>query len=152
MTRSHLLPVLLAAAAALTGCAYVRTTPLAAARYPAVAADSVRFFATSAPAKYVEIAMMRVEGFVASDRKSARALREKAGKLGANGIILLNARGVSTHHDGDVAVVIGGRHDAGAVVFGNGDEEVKEFERAVAIRYEPEPVVAAGAAGAERAP
>ena len=145
MTRLHLLPTVFIAATALTGCAYVKTTPLAAARYPAVAPDSVRFFATSAPAKYVEIAMMRVQGFVASDRRSARALRETAGKLGANGIILLNARGAQTHRDGDVAVVIGGRHEGGAVIFGNGDEAVKEFERAVAIRYEPDPAVASGA-------
>ena len=34
------------------------------------------------------------------------------------------------------------------VVIGDGDQEVKEFERAVAIRYEPEPAVAQGTGAA----
>ncbi|HEX8850836.1 MAG TPA: hypothetical protein VF761_15000 [Gemmatimonadaceae bacterium] len=140
----------IAGMAALTAaCTYVRSTPLAAARYPVVPADSVRFFATNPPAKYVEIAMMRVEGLLSSDSRSAKALREKAGKMGANGIILLNARGVTTRGGGtNVGVIIaGGRHDGSAVIVGDGDDgDVKEFERAVAIRYEPEAAVAQGSA------
>lgn len=142
MIRSLTLP-LLAAATLLGGCTYVRSTPLAAARYPAVPADSVRLFATNTPARYVEVAMLRVEGLLTTDARSARALREKAAKLGANGIILLNARAVATHGGPNVGVIVGGsKGGSSTVIVGDGDHEVKEFERAVAIRYEPEPAVA----------
>ncbi|NUQ21859.1 MAG: hypothetical protein HOQ09_12995 [Gemmatimonadaceae bacterium] len=107
-------------------------------------ADSVRFFATNVPTKYVEIAMMRVEAIVSSDRRSARALREKAAKMGANGIILLNARGAVARGGGtNVGVIIGGKNGSSTAIVGDGDDaELKEFERAVAIRYEPESTVA----------
>ena len=143
MTRSLRIPLVVALATLAGACARVHATPLAAINYPPVSPDSVRFFATSAPAKYVEIAMLRTQVFFAGDEKSAQALREKAGKLGANGIILLNARAVSTHGGPNVGVVLGGSKDgSSAVVIGDQDQEVKEFERAVAIRYEPEPSVA----------
>lgn len=143
MTRSLRVPLLFAVATLAGACVQVRATPLAAVRYPAVSPDSVRFFATTLPAKYVEIAMLRADVIFAGDDKSARALREKAGKLGANGIILLNARAVSTHAGPNVGVILGGSKEGNStVVIGDGDQEVKEFERAVAIRYEPEPTVA----------
>ena len=148
MTRSLRFASLAALVALASACAHVRSTPLAAVRYPAIPADSVRFFATNAPPKYVEIAMMRVEGLISSDRRSAKALREKAAQMGANGIILLNARGVTTRGAGtNVGVIIGGGRNSGsAVIVGDGDDaEVKEFERAVAIRYEPESTVAQSA-------
>ena len=87
--------------------------------------------------------MLRTQVFLAGDDKSARALREKAGKLGANGVILLNARAVSPRGGPGVGVILGGSKDgSSAVVIGDGDQDVKEFERAVAIRYEAEPIVA----------
>ena len=129
---------LLALALAVLGtsaCVHVRATPLAGDIYAPVPADSVRIFATNPPAKYVELAMIRVEGFLANDSKWAKGLREKAGKLGANGVILLNARGAVVGGGSDVGVIIGG-DKSGAVVFGDGDDDVKEFARAVAIRYD----------------
>jgi len=149
MTRSLRLTLVVALATLAGACARVRATPLAAVSYPAVSPDSVRLFATNAPAKYVEIAMLHTQVFLAGDGKSARALREKAGMLGANGVILLNARAVSTRGGSNIGVILGGSKDAGsAVVLGDGDQEVKEFERAVAIRYEPEPAVAQSGAAA----
>ena len=146
MTSSLRLPFVAALAALAIGCVRVRSTPLAAVSYPPVSPDSVRLFATNPPPKYVEIAMMRTDVFFAGDEKSARALRVKAGKLGANGVILLNARAVSTHGGPNVGVILGGSKDGSpAVVVGDGDQDVKEFERAVAIRYEPEPAVAQSA-------
>ena len=121
-----------------TACTWVHTTPLAPAAYPEVPADSVRLFATNPPAKYVEIAMMRVEGFISTDKRSAKALREKAGKMGANGVLLLNPRAAVIGSTGGVGVVIGGKNPA--VVVGGEESGVDEFERAVAIRYEVEPI------------
>lgn len=143
MTRSLRLPLVVALATLAGACVHVRATPLAAVSYPAVSPDSVRFFATNHPSKYVEIAMLRAEVIFAGDEKSARALREKAAKLGANGVILLNARAVSTRGGTNIGVILGGSKEGNStVVIGDGDQEVKEFERAVAIRYEPEPAVA----------
>ncbi|HEX2717817.1 MAG TPA: hypothetical protein VHM67_09075 [Gemmatimonadaceae bacterium] len=123
------------ALAALTGaCTWVHTTPLAATSYPEVPADSVRLFATNPPAKYVEIAMMRVEGIIATDKRSAKALREKAGKMGANGVILLNPRAAVVGGGSGVGVIVGGKNPS--VVVGGDEQEVDEFERAVAIRYD----------------
>jgi hypothetical protein len=138
MTRL-LRPTLAAAALALTACVRVHSTPLASVPLPAVPADSVRVFALNAPAKYTEIAMMRVDGFFTSDRKSVRALREKAGAMGANGVILLNPRAAVLGNSGpDIGVIIGGRHPS-SVIVGDGDNgDVDEFKRAVAIRYVPE--------------
>lgn len=120
---------------ALTGaCTWVHTTPLAATAYPEVPADSVRLFATNPPARYVEIAIMRVEGIISTDKRSAKALREKAGKMGANGVILLNPRAAVLGGGGGVGVVVGGKNPS--VVVAGEDNEVDEFERAVAIRYE----------------
>lgn len=145
MTRPLRLASLAAIVVLASACTYVRSTPLAAARYPAVPADSVRFFAMNPPPKYVEIVMMRVEGFISSDKRSAKALREKAGKMGANGIILLNPRAAVNRGGGtNVGVIIGGGKNSGsAVIVGDDDDDdIKEFERAVAIRYEPEGAVA----------
>lgn len=152
MTRSLRLPLVVALVTLAGACARVHATPLAAVSYPPVSPDSVRFFATNAPAKYVEIAMMRTQVIFAGDEKSARALREKAGKLGANGIILLNARAVSTRGGTNVGIILGGSKEGNStVVIGDQDQEVKEFERAVAIRYEPDPAVAqSGGAAAPR--
>lgn len=134
-TRRSAIPVLAAVALLSTACVHVRATPLAGDIYAPVPADSVRIFATNPPPKYVELAMIRVEGFLASDGKWAKGLREKAGRLGANGVILLNARGAVVGGGSDIGVVIGGSNPS-AIVFDDGDDDVKEFARAVAIRYD----------------
>ena len=134
--RRHVaLPALLALAVLSTACVHVRATPLAGDIYAPVPADSVRIFATNPPPRYVELAMIRVEGFLANDGKWAKGLREKAGRLGANGVILLNARGAVVGGGSDIGVVIGGNNPS-AIVFGDDDDDIKEFARAVAIRYD----------------
>ena len=135
MTRPARILSTLALTTFAGACTWVRVTPLAPTAYPEVPADSVRLFATNPPAKYVEIAMMRVEGIIATDKRSARALREKAGKMGANGVILLNPRAAVVGGGSGVGVVVGGKNPS--VVVGGEDPEVDEFERAVAIRYDP---------------
>ena len=127
MTRSLRLPLVVALATLAGACARVRATPLAAVSYPAVSPDSVRLFATNPPPKYVEIAMLRTEVFLAGDQRSARALREKAGKLGANGVILLNARAVSTRGGPNVGVILGGSKEGNStVVIGDGSNRRRD--------------------------
>jgi hypothetical protein len=130
---------LMAAALLATACVRVHSTPLASVPLQPVPADSVRLFALNAPAKYTEIAMMRVDAFFANDKKSVRALREKAGAMGANGIILLNPRAAVLGNSGpNIGVIVGGKH-ASTVIMGDGDDDdINEFKRAVAIRYTPE--------------
>ena len=137
MTRH--LSTLAATALALTACVRVHSTPLASVPLPPVPADSVRVFALNAPAKYTEIAMMRVNGFFTSDKKSVRALREKAGAMGANGVILLNPRAAVLGNSGpDIGVIIGGKHPSSVIVGESDNDDIDEFKRAVAIRYVPE--------------
>lgn len=114
-----LAPLILLAAA----CVHVRATPLAGDIHAPVPADSVRIFATNPPAKYVELAMIRIQGVLASDGTWAKRLREKAGRLGANGVILLNARAAVANNPS-------------TDVFGDDDDDIREFARAVAIRYD----------------
>jgi hypothetical protein len=130
---------LTAAVLLATACVRVHSTPLASVPLQPVPADSVRLFALNAPAKYTEIAMMRVDGFLASDKKSVRALRQKAGAMGANGIILLNPRAAVLGNSGpNIGVILGGKHPS-TVIMGDGDNDaIDEFKRAVAIRYTPE--------------
>lgn len=132
-------PVLLLTVATLTACVRIHSTPLASVPLSPVPADSVRIFALNAPTKYTEIAMMRVDRIFASDTKSVRALRAKAGAMGANGIILLNPRASVLGNAGtNVGVIVGGEHPS-TVILGNSDnDDVDEFKRAVAIRYVPE--------------
>lgn len=134
-TRSVSLAAMAALALVSTGCVHVRATPLAGDIHAPVPADSVRIFATNPPAQYVELAMIRVEGVLASDEKWAKGLRAKAGRLGANGVILLNARAAVAGGTSGVGIVVGG-DDSGNIVFGAGEKEIKEFARAVAIRYD----------------
>ena len=134
MTRPARILSTLALTTFAGACTWVHTTPLAATAYPEVPADSVRLFATNPPARYVEIAMMRVEGIVSTDKRSAKALREKAGKMGANGVILLNPRAAVLGGNNGVGVIVGGKNPS--VVVGGEDDGVDEFERAVAIRYD----------------
>ncbi len=133
-------PTRLLSALALTtfigACTSVHATALSTTAYPEVSPDSVRLFATNVPARYVEIAMMRVDAIIWSDKRSVKALREKAGKLGANGILLLNPRAAVVGGSSGVGVILGGKNPS--VVVGAEDEGVNEFERAVAIRYDAE--------------
>lgn len=133
------------AALPLAACVRVATTPLASGpALPPVPADSVRVFATQAPPHYTEIALLHTRRLLGleSDRRAMRALRERAGRLGANGVLLLNTRGaVAT--TGDVSGVVLGRR--GGVFTGTVDTDVDEVRRAVAIRYTATP----GAAPAE---
>ena len=147
MTRC-LRPVLTAAALIVTACVRVHSTPLASVPLPPVPADSVRLFALNAPAKYTEIAMMRVDGFFSSDKKAVSALRKKAAAMGANGVILLNPRAAVLGNSGpNIGVIVGGRHPS-TVIVGDGDnDEIDEFKRAIAIRYVPEAGPAVSGAG-----
>ena len=139
--------MLTAAAFLTTACVRVHSTPLASVPLHPVPADSVRLFALNVPAKYTEIAMMRVDAFFASDRKSVRALREKAGAMGANGIILLNPRAAVLGNSGpNIGVIVGGKHPS-TVIMGDDNDEINEFKRAVAIRYTPEAAPATSGAG-----
>ena len=121
----------------LGACVRVATTPLGTgATLPPVPPDSVRIFATQAPPAYTEIALLRTKRLfgLESDRRTLRALRERAARLGANGILLLNTRGaVSTHTD--IGGVILGRR--GGIFSGQAETDVDEVQRAVAIRYTP---------------
>ena len=134
---------LMATALITAACVRIHSTPLAAAPHAPVPADSVRLFALNAPAKYTEVAMMRVDRFFSTDRKSVRALREKAGAMGANGIILLNPRAAVLGNSGpNVGVIVGGKHPS-SVIFDDNDGDIDEFKRAIAIRYVPEAASAA---------
>jgi len=121
------------ASLSLSACVRVSTTRLASAG-PSISTDSVRVFATQSPPEYVELAVLRAHRFLARDSQVLRALRERAARLGANGLLLLNTRGPGGVRGSGTGVIIGGRND-GQVVVGNVETNVDEFERAVAIRY-----------------
>ena len=116
-----------------TGCVRVSTTRIGVAS-ASIPTDSVRVFATQTPGEYTELAVLRAHRFLARDAHVLRALRERAARLGANGLLLLNARGPGGVRGSGTGVVIGGPRD-GEVVVGNVRTEVDEFERAVAIRW-----------------
>ena len=71
---------------------------------------------------------------------SSYALRERAARLGANGLLLLNTRGTGGVRGAGTGVIIGGPSD-GHVIVGSVETEVDDFERAVAIRYRAAPAV-----------
>ena len=123
------------ASLATSACVRVSATRLAPAT-TSIPADSVRVFATQSPAEYQELAVLRARRFFAGDAKVVRALRERAGRLGANGVLLLNTRGAGGVRGSGTGVVIGGPR-AGEVIVGNVETNVDEFERAVAIRFTP---------------
>ena len=93
-------------------------------------------FATQSPAEYQELAVLRAHRFLARNSQVVKALRERAARLGANGLLLLNTRGGGGVQGSGTGVVIGGPRD-GEVIVGNVQTNVDEFERAVAIRYKP---------------
>ena len=118
-----------------TACVRVSTTRLATAQ-ASVPTDSVRVFATQSPGDYTELAVLRAHRFLARDTQVLSALRSRAARLGANGLLLLNTRGSGGVRGSGTGVVVGGPR-AGEVVVGNVQTDVDEFERAVAIRYQP---------------
>ena len=118
-------------------CVRVSTTRLTTAGAP-LPSDSVRVFATQTPGEYTELAVLRARRFLARDSHVLRALRERAARLGANGLLLLNTRGTGGVRGSGTGVIIGGSGD-GQVVVGNVQTEVDDFERAVAIRYRTAP-------------
>jgi hypothetical protein len=130
--RRALVAIALACVSA-TACVRVSTTRLTSAG-ASVPVDSVRVFATQSPGEYTELAVLRAHRFLARDAKVLDALRSRAARLGANGLLLLNTRGAGGVRGSGTGVVIGGPR-AGEVVVGNVQTEVDEFERAVAIRY-----------------
>lgn len=117
-----------------SACVRVSATRLAPSGEPRVPRDSVHVFVTTSPAEYTEVAVLRAKRFAVSDAKVLRALRDRASQLGANGLLLLNARGAVASSGSGTHVVIGGRAD-GSVIVGQTHSEVDEFERAVAIRW-----------------
>jgi hypothetical protein len=117
----------------VTACVRVSTTRIARAE-PSLSVDSVRVFATQSPGEYTELAVLRAHRFLARDTQVLTALRKRAARLGANGLLLLNTRGAGGVRGSGTGVVIGGPRD-GEVVVGNVQTNVDEFERAVAIRY-----------------
>lgn len=119
--------------ASVLACVRVSSTRLAPSTEPAVERDSVTVFVTHPPATYTELAVLRAHRFLASDGKVLAALRKEASKVGANGLVLLNANAGTQRHSG-TGVIIGGQNNGGVVV-GNATTEVDVFERAVAIRW-----------------
>ena len=137
MQRAVFVAVL--ASLSLSACVRISTTRLATAG-PSISTDSVRVFATQSPPEYAELAVLRAHRFLASDSRVLRALRERAARLGANGLLLLNTRGPGGVRGSGTGVIIGGPSD-GRVVVGNVETNVDEFERAVAIRYRGSPTL-----------
>lgn len=78
---------------------------------------------------------MSTQRIFGSDRKAVAALREKAGRLGANGVLLLNPRAAVLGSSGpNVGVIVGGKNPS-TVIVGDQGSEIDEFGRAIAIRY-----------------
>jgi hypothetical protein len=127
--------VLALAVSLLASCVRVSATRIANTQ-ASVPVDSVRVFATQSPGEYTEVAVLRTHRFLVSDGRVLGALRERAARLGANGLLLLNTRGSGGVHGTGTGVIIGGRN-TGQVVTGSVDTNVDEFERAVAIVYKP---------------
>ena len=120
---------------ASAACVRVSTTRIGSAE-ASIPADSVRVFATQSPGEYTEIAVLRARRFLVRDQRVVAALRDRAARLGANGLLLLNTRGSGGVRGSGTGVVIAGPR-AGEVITGNVQTDVDEFERAVAIRYRP---------------
>lgn len=79
---------------------------------------------------------MKARRFLATDSRVLDALRRRAARLGANGLLLLNTRGSGGVRGSGTGVIVGGPR-SGDVIVGNVETDVDEFERAVAIVYRP---------------
>lgn len=128
--HAHLAPTIFVGAL-VAACVNVKATPIGKVG-PAVPPDSVQVFATKAPADYQEIAVLKTDRILASDRKTLAALRKQAAKLGADGLLLINVANSGTkQHDGVGVILVNGDPK---IVAGSGETRVDAFERAVAIR------------------
>lgn len=127
----------LAAALAITssGCVHITITSFARAN-GMYNPDSVHVFAVDRPATYTELALLRTHRFLASDTKVLDALRSRAARVGANGLLLINTASSGTQSHSGAAVIVTGA-DAGNVMVGNAATSVDAFERAIAIRFDP---------------
>lgn len=79
--------------AVLVGCVAVNTTQLGMKTLRApVPADQVMFYRTAdqVPGKYEEVALLNASGdsFFTNEARMHKRMRDEAGKLGANGVIL----------------------------------------------------------------
>lgn len=86
--------------ALLAGCATGHATLLDNTPRPAVAADSVRIFTSRAniPGPYDEIAIVEADGSSQNSTEALiRKMREEAGKVGANAIVLDLGAGEARH-------------------------------------------------------
>lgn len=128
-----IIPLLILSA---SGCVRISVTSFGSPAYSAVPIDSVRVFATIVPEAYTELAVLRAQRFLAQDTKVLTVLRERASRIGANGILLLNARGAVTSRGSGTGVVVGGPNDW-SVFVGQMNTDVDEFQRAVAIHWTP---------------
>jgi hypothetical protein len=86
-------------------------------RFPAVHEDSVRVFLTEADVKgdFDKVALINAEGnyTYATDEKMINAMKKKAGKLGANAIILGEFKDPSTVEKiADAVIGVGGEKKA----------------------------------------
>ena len=133
--RSPFRAAALALSALLAGCTTVRVVPLGPERYAPVDPAQVRIFATVAPTRYTEVAILTgVDEIFNNEARLAEKLRRTAARLGANGILLLRdhpgyGEGGAAKGDSSVAVAVGSGYGLG---------------RVIAIRYDP----AAAAGGA----
>jgi hypothetical protein len=105
---------------------------------PAVPADSVKVFALLAPERYTELAILKAHRFLVSDSRVLNALKQRAARMGANGILLVNTKSAATQiHTGPAVILADGKP---GVIVGNGTTKVDQFERAIAIRWTDESV------------
>jgi hypothetical protein len=130
---TRLAPTVFLGAIAATGCVHVSATPFGNVG-PAISPDSVQVFATRTPTAYKEVAVLRAERFLVTDRKTLEGLRKKAASLGADGILLLNAANSATQQHETTGVIWTGKKPD--VVTSSTTTTIDAFERAVAIKVE----------------
>lgn len=99
--------------ALLAACTTAHATRLDSSPRPAIATDSVRVFATRAgiPGAYDEIAIVEASGYepTVSTEGLIQKMKEEAGKLGANAIVL------DAGSAGESSRARGGEHKAKSV-------------------------------------
>ncbi|HEY0809664.1 MAG TPA: hypothetical protein VGD49_05855 [Longimicrobiales bacterium] len=109
---------MLALALSLAACINTNAVRLGEpGQYPAVHPDSVKVFLTEADVKgeFDKVALINAEGnySYATDEKMINAMKKKAGKLGANAIILGEFRDPSTVEKiADAVIGVGGEKTA----------------------------------------
>lgn len=91
--RRHILPAaVLVLALVVTGCISTSVTPLSGKQYPPVHEDEVTIYlrAEDVPREYEKVAIIYAKGDYATtdEAQMFKAVRKKAAKLGANGVLL----------------------------------------------------------------